>query len=136
MIGLIDQCSGPQFKCITINNFKIDIKSIASCYIGFIKEKQLYMCKVVNICFINSVNVLIVKFFSSIEPFFDNPINSIKLEIAIVNNLSNELVSINLNNINIKKYMILTNAKSLKIAYPVLHSSLQTNVPKTVTFII
>jgi len=86
---LIDQCSGPQFKCIIIDDFKIDTKSIANCYIGFIKENKLLICKVENICRNDHENVLIVKFFNSVEPFFVKQINSIKLQIAIVNNLSN-----------------------------------------------
>jgi len=66
--------------------------------------------------------VLIVKFFNNVEPFFTKPINSIKLLIAIVNNLSNQLVCINLNNTNLKKYMILNNSQKLQIAYPILHT--------------
>jgi len=119
---LIDKCTGPEFKCVIIDNFKIDTKSIANCYIGFVKDNQLNICKVENICKNDHESVLIVKFFGSVEPFFVKPINSIKLQIAIVKNLSNELVYINLNNTNFKKYMIFNNAQKLEIAYPILHT--------------
>jgi len=100
---IIDQCTGSQFKCIIIDDFKIDTQSIANCYAGFTKENKLHICKVENICRNDHENVLFVKFFNNVEPFFTKPINSIKLQIAIVNNLSNQLVCINLNNTNLKK---------------------------------
>lgn len=43
---LINHCTGPQFKCIIVNHFKINTKSIVDCYIGFIKDEKLHICKV------------------------------------------------------------------------------------------
>lgn len=73
----------------------------------------------------NNENVFVVQCFNNIEPYFDKPINSIKLHIAIVYNLADELICISVNDTNFKKYMILNNAQNLKIAYPILHSSKQ-----------
>ncbi|XP_016664012.2 uncharacterized protein LOC107885091 [Acyrthosiphon pisum] len=40
---IIDQFNGSQFKCIIIDDFKIDTQSIANCYVGFTKENQLHI---------------------------------------------------------------------------------------------
>jgi hypothetical protein len=58
--------------------------------------------KVENICSNNNENVFIIRFFNNIKPIFDKPINSMKLHIGIVNNLSQELKYVNINNINLK----------------------------------
>lgn len=63
---IIDQCTGSQFKCIIIDDFQIDTQSIANCYVGFINENQLLICKVENICRNHHDNVLIVKFFNNV----------------------------------------------------------------------
>jgi len=121
---LIDDFTGQQYECIVINDFKINIKSTADCFIGFIKYGQLCICRVENICVNNNEKVFIVKFFNKIEPFFDKPINSIKLHIAILSNLSHNQTLINIEISSIIKYMILNNAYSnTLIAYPILHSN-------------
>lgn len=73
----------------------------------------------------NNEKVLIVKFFNKIEPFFDKPINSLKLNIAVVSNLSENLTFINIEISKIIiKYMILNNTHdNTQIAYPILHSN-------------
>jgi len=121
---LINDFTGQQYECIVINDFKINIKSTADCFIGFIKDGQLNICKVENICMNNNEKVFIVKSFNKIEPFFDKPINSIKLHIAIVSNLSDNLTFINIEISSIIKYIILNNAhNNTLIGYPILHSN-------------
>lgn len=65
-----------------------------------------------------------MRFFNKIEPFFDKPINSIKLNIATVSNLSHNQIFINIEISNLIKYMILNSAhNNTQIAYPILHSN-------------
>lgn len=72
----------------------------------------------------NNEKVFIVRFFNKIEPFFDKPINSIKLNIATVSNLSDNQIFINIEISNLIKYMILNSAhNNTQIAYPILHSN-------------
>lgn len=121
---LINDFIGQQYECIIINDFKINIKSTADCYIGFIQDGKLTICKVENICVNNNEKLLIVKFFNKIESFFDKPINSIKLNIATVGNLSDNLIYINIETSNIIKFMILNNThNNTQIAFPILHSN-------------
>lgn len=120
---LINNFTGQQFECVILNDFKINIKSNADCYIGFIEEGKPRICKVENICMNNNEKVFIVRFFNKIEPFFDKPINSIKLNIATVSNLSDNRIFINIEISNLIKYMILNSAHNTQIAYPILHSN-------------
>jgi len=121
---LVDEhCSGPQFKIMIINHLKININSSSNCYIGFKCGEKLNNCKVENISNKNSKNVLIVKCFDKIEPFFVKPINSLTLGIAIVENLSNSYITVNIQEIKLNKYVILNDPDNLKIAIPILHSN-------------
>lgn len=45
-----------------INDFKINIKSTADYYVGFIEDGKLNICKVENICVNNDEKVFIVSF--------------------------------------------------------------------------
>lgn len=119
---LINDFTGQQYECIIIKDFKINIKSTAGCYIGFIEDEQLNICKLENICMNNNKKVFIAEGLNKIEPFFDKSINSIKLHIAIVSNLLDNLTFINIEISSIIKYMILNNAhNNTQIAYPVSH---------------
>jgi len=64
--------------------------------------------------------MFIVKVFEKIEMFFDKPINSFKLGIAIVENLSTHFEMVDVQT-KFKKYMILRNNEGVSIAYPILH---------------
>lgn len=75
---LIGQCTLPQFKCIIINNFKINTQ-VYDCYIVFIKDKLFPISKVENICLNNHENMFVVKIFNSDVTFFKIPMNSMKL---------------------------------------------------------
>jgi len=122
---LINNFTGQQYEVIIVNDFKINIKSNADCYIGFIEESKLHICKVENICMNNNEKFFIVRSFNKVEPFFDKPINSIKLNIAIVSNLSDNQFFKNIEIPDLIKYMILNNAhnNNTQIAYPILHSN-------------
>lgn len=121
---LIDHCSGPQFEIIIMNNFKINTMSNSDCYISFKYQDKLNICKVENICCQYSKKVLIVKCFDEIVPFFQKPLDSLQLGIAIVKNLSNKCMVIDISEeMSLKKYMILNNSDNLQIAFPVLHSN-------------
>lgn len=83
--------------------------------------KNLLLLKyLVNICYHpeSSKNVFLGHIFKNMEPFYTKPINSLKLGIAIVSNLSSSYSICYIDRINFKKYMVLN-----KIAFPVLHSS-------------
>jgi len=118
---LVEQCSGPQFKIMIMNNFKINTTSSSNCYIGFkSKENKLNICKVENI----TKNVLVIKYFDKVEPFFVKPINSLTLGIAVVDNLSSIYKTIiNIQEIKLKKYVIFYDSDNVKIAIPILHSN-------------
>jgi len=69
---LINDFTGQQFEVIIVNYIKINIKSTADCYIGFIEEGQLHICKVENICMNNNEKLFIVRSFNKVEPFLIN----------------------------------------------------------------
>jgi len=104
-----------------ISNFKINTTSSSNCYIGFkSKENKLNICKVENI----TKNVLVIKYFDKIEPFFVKPINSLTLGRAVVDNLSSIYKTIiNIQEIKLKKYVIFNDSDNVKIAIPILHSN-------------
>lgn len=105
-----------------LNNFKINIRVISECFIGFKHQGKLSICKVENIiCCKDSKNILLVKYFEKIEPFFNKPINSMMLGIAQVFTLSNNYDCVNVCEQNIKKYVVLKYANNIQIAFPILH---------------
>jgi len=86
---LFEGIKGLQFKSVIINDIKINTQSISNCYIGFMKQDKLMICKVINILSNNNnESVFIINLFDHIKPFYENPINSLKLGIAVVDNLS------------------------------------------------
>jgi len=125
---LNDGCTSPQYKIVCKANFMIKIRSTADCFIGFYDDtKKIFIMKVENICYHpeSSKNVFLGHFFKKIEPFYTKSINSLKLGIAIISNLSNSYITCNIDRADIKKYMVLhTNDEiNYKIAFPILHSS-------------
>lgn len=119
---LLEGFDGLQFKSGIINDIKINIQSISNCYIGFIKQDKLVICKVINILSKNNnESVFIINIFDHIKPFYEKPLNSLKLGIAVVDNLSSNYYSININSVKFKKYMLLNTTQNLRVALPVLH---------------
>jgi hypothetical protein len=122
--GLLSEgCNGPEFKIVIKNNIKINIKSSADIYIGYSVDGRLNIFKILNICCDKSkAKVFVAQAFNKIQPFYINPINSLKLGIGIVDELSNHIVRINIEKCNYSKYMILNNGTN-KIAFPILHTT-------------
>jgi len=60
--------------------------------------------------------------FKKNEIYFDKPVNSFKLGIAIVDNLSSNFEIVDVHT-TFKKYMILRTNECVSIAYPILHSN-------------
>jgi hypothetical protein len=115
----------PQFQILFKNNLKINTKSVSDVYIGFKKQSKLSIFKILNICHDPSTdkNVFLSKQFIQVEPFFDKPINSLKLGIAVVGDLSKNFTMIDIEHTEFSKYMIMYDY-SLKhyIAYPIIHT--------------
>lgn len=114
---LFDNLTSPQFNIVIKDDFKINIMSIS---------EKLYIYKVFNInCYhpVTKKNVFLAKMFEEIYSFFDKPIDSLKLCIAVVNNLSKHFVTIDIESTEYFKYIVLNDNRSNKIiAYPILHS--------------
>jgi len=119
---LLEGFNGLQFKSVIINDIKINTQSISNCYIGFIKQDKLTICKVINIIKKNNdESVFIINLFDHIKPFYEKPINSLKLGIAVVDNLSSNYYSINIQTSKFKKYMLLNTTQNVRVAFPILH---------------
>lgn len=114
----------PNFQIVIKNNIKINIKSTSDSYIGFTDETGLKIFKVFNICLDSTTEkyVFLVKHFETIGNFFDKPISSLKLGIAVVKNLSEFYSIIDIENTEFVKYMILSSNSNVNIAYPILHT--------------
>lgn len=95
-------------------------------YIGFQVDKKLMIFKIFNICYnpLNSRSVFLARHFASVEQYFDVPIDSLKLGIAIVNNLSESYFTIDIESTHFIKYIIFFDYdNNVNISYPILHSS-------------
>jgi len=121
---LVECYTSPQYQIIFKNNIKINIKSLSDIYIGFKKQNKLCIFKVFNICYDPSTNntVFLCKMFNHVSSFFCKPIDSIKLGIAIVDDLSTNFTAIDIEHTNFCKYMIIFDNLNNSIAYPIIHS--------------
>lgn len=124
---LIEGCSSPQFKIVCLKNVLVKIRSLSDCYIGYFdNNKKLIIMKVVNVCYHHESqeNVFLGKIFNTVKPFYTKPIDSLKLGIASVSDLSDDLMICSINKINLKKYMVLdlNDDINIKIVFPILHS--------------
>lgn len=122
---ILEHLTVPQFQIVFKNKIKINTKSLSDSYIGFKDQlKHLIIFKVFNICHnsITGKNIFLVKHFEKIDPFFDRPISSIKLGIAIVKNLSESYSTVDIENTDFVKYMISCGLDNMCVAYPILHS--------------
>lgn len=81
---------------------------------------------VVNVCYHRESqgNVFLGIIFNTVKPFKTKPIDSLKLGIASVSDLSDDLMICNINKINLKKNMALDLYDDInyKIVFPILHS--------------
>jgi len=121
---LTEHYTGPQFQILIKNNLKINTKSGSDVYIGFKEQNKLSIFKILNICHDprSGKNVLLSKSFTQVEPFFDKPINSLKLGIAKVGNLSKNFTIIDIET-EFSKYMIMYDySLNHSIAYPIIHT--------------
>jgi len=98
----------------------IKTNNIADCYVLY-KSNNIYQVK--NIVKINDMDKIIIlcNIFLSKKPFYETPINSNIFNIYEVNNLSDELTLINLDEIK-RKNMIIKLNDGQKIYVPILHS--------------
>jgi len=114
-------------RIFTKNNFTIKIKSLSDCYVGYYDATKVHIMKVVNISYHpeSNNNVFVVQIFNTVKPFYVTPINSLKLGIASVSNLSNNFLICDVNKFGLKKYMLLNTNDSKTnnntIAFPILH---------------
>lgn len=122
---LLEHLTAPQYQIIIKNNVKINTKSISDNYIGFEDDKKLLIFKVFNICHnsVNGRNVFLVRQFKHVEYYYLKPINSLKLGIAYVNNLSEEFTTVDIDLTNFFKYIVLCDSDNKNIAFPILHSN-------------
>lgn len=123
---LREDCSSPQYKILSKKYFIIKIKSLSDCYIGYFEDQKIIVMKVENICYHPNSNkhVFLGRIFNTTKPFYTKPINSFKLGIACVSNLSDNFITCNTDKINLKKYMVLdlNNEMDFKVCFPILHS--------------
>jgi len=95
-------------------------------YIGFQVDKKLMIFKIFNICYnpINNKSVFLARRFELVEQYFDAPIDSLKLGIPIVNNLSESYFTIDIESTHFIKYiMFFDYENNVNISYPILHST-------------
>ncbi|KAL5241559.1 hypothetical protein ACI65C_008969 [Semiaphis heraclei] len=68
-----------------------------------------------------SIHFFVAKLFKNIEPLYDKPINSVKLGVAYVSNLSDNIVPITIDHL-FQKYIVFNFHNNKQIALPILHS--------------
>jgi len=114
---LTEHMTAPQFKIVIKNSIKIDINSLCNCYIGFENNKILSIFLVKNIYYdcSNGKKVFITKKFNQIDQYFEKPISSLKLGIALVDILSEDYVTIDIGQTEFIKYMIILHDKKINV---------------------
>jgi len=123
---LFENLISPQFQIVLKNEIKINVKSMSDSYIGFQVDKKLMIFKIFNICYnpIKNKSVFLARRFELVEQYFDVPIDSLKLGIAIVKNLSESYFTIDIESTHFTKYvMFFDYENNVNISYPILHSS-------------
>lgn len=121
---IIDSCSGTQFKSVLKKGIKFNVKSMSDCFGGFIDQGNLRIFKIFNICICKNTNryVLLVKLFLKMEPLYKKPINSLKLSIAIVSNLSDDFLCFDIERTDFQKFILLPKINKELVAFPILHT--------------
>lgn len=117
---LLVGCVNPQFNTLVLENYKIKCKVDADSYFS---SKTNDIIKLINIAHSNVTGsiVLIGRKFESKELFYDKPIQSSYFGIYTVKNLSKNMSTWTINDIQ-RKVMLLS-MNSISIAIPLLHSS-------------
>lgn len=115
--SLTANLSGPQYYGLIYGNININLKKEKDSYV-LTNNNTLVKCP--NICYSNSKPVLIGKFFESILPHYNNPLDSTLLNVYEVNNLSRNIHYWKIS--CFKKIMVLKNGKKL-VVMPIIHSA-------------
>jgi len=117
---LLEDLTGSQYKTLYLDNFTIKTNNIADCYV-LCKNNNIYQVKnIVNVDDMDKI-VILGNIFLSKKPFYETPINSNIFNIYEVDNLSDELTLINLDEIK-RKTMLVKFNDGQKISVPLLHS--------------
>ncbi|CAI6372886.1 unnamed protein product [Macrosiphum euphorbiae] len=116
---LIDNIVGVQYKSLLFRNFHISIKKQKDSD-SFILTNSGEVVKCVNVIEMNNNILIIGKQYNNASPFFIEPINSIKLDIYHVNNLSETLNCWNIT--DIKRKIMIFNHNRLMIGMPIIHT--------------
>lgn len=101
--------SGIQYKTIISNNFEIKINYESNSFVKLINGSII---KVLNICQINNESSILGFNFRSRLPFYTKPIDSTKLGIYLVDNMSNNLCNWQVNTIQSKCMILKINIKN------------------------
>jgi len=116
---LIENLTGLQYYNLSFQRMEIKIKKENDSFI-LTKDKQVVKC--LNIISNDSEIIILGKYFKSVFPFFSEPIDSSKLDIFLVENLSDNIRSWKISEIS-KKVMILKNENQF-VAMPILHTTI------------
>lgn len=122
---LIDNVYGVQYNSLFFNNIHIVIKKQKESD-SFILTKDGEVVKCVNIIEMNNNILIIGKKCNHALPFFIEPINSIKLDMYFVKNISETLNYWNMT--DIKRKMMIFNHGNKMIAMPVMHTGLHIGI--------
>ncbi|CAI6358346.1 unnamed protein product [Macrosiphum euphorbiae] len=117
---LLETACGPQYLKITLNTkMIINIRSSSDIHV---LTKAMEVVKIINIahCILTKEPIIIGYYYKNKESFYDKPINSEKLDIYIVNNLSNNLKCWKITDIHRK--IILFSFENQQVTFPILHS--------------
>lgn len=88
----------------------------------YVLTKAMEVVKIINIahCILTKEPIISGYYYKNKESFYDRPINSEKLDIYIVSNLSNNLKCWKI--IDIHKKMMLFSYENQQVTFPILHS--------------
>jgi len=117
---LIGDIKGLQYKKITLNQIKLNIKTNIESYI---LTKNGDVVKIFNIVQCNNKKILLIgKKFEKIIAFYEKPVNSKLFDIYIVYNLLEELECWNDN--EVKKKMMVIVHENISVAIPIIHTEI------------
>lgn len=115
---LLQDLHNPQYKILILKTFQINITSSDN----YISTKLKQIVKIKNICYDKSGGIVIVgNSFSNKRPYYNKPIDSTKIGIYVVDDLSPEYEYWSIHDI-VCKYMILE-IQDQKIGFPIIHTS-------------
>lgn len=120
---LLETACGPQYLKITLNTKMIlNIRNSSVYSSVYVLTKAMEVVKIINIahCILTKEHIIIGYYYKNKESFYDKPINSEKLDIYIVSNLSNNLKCWKITDIH--KKMMLFSYENQQVTFPILHS--------------